>query len=56
MSEIALGRSVQRITYYTLPDAAWDRRAGLHDIDLGLDLDLEGEIYGVRWGAAACWT
>lgn len=49
VSSIPLGRAVRAVAYYTLPNAAWDRRAGSHDVDYGLDLDLDGETYGMIW-------
>ena len=50
MTKIAAGRGIRSVTYFTLPDAAWNRRPGLHDLDYGLDLDLDGEVRGVIWG------
>ncbi len=50
VSNVPLGRAVRAVTYYTLSNAAWDRRAGVHDVDNGLDIDLEGETFGMIWG------
>lgn len=50
MTSIPPDRTVRAIAYYTLSNAAWDRRAGLHDLDYGLELDLEGETWGLIWG------
>jgi hypothetical protein len=49
MSDIPLHRRLRGVRYYTLPDAAWDRHPGLHDLDFGFELDFDGEVRGFTW-------
>ena len=49
MREPIVGQTVRRVVYYNLPNAAWDRFAGLHVTDFGLDLEFDDSILGVTW-------
>jgi len=49
MSDLPLGRPLRRVTYHNLPNMWWARVPGLHVIDYGLDLDLDGETWGIDW-------
>ncbi len=44
-----VGHPVRAVTYSTLPNSAWDRRSGLHQLDFGFDLTFENEIWRVTW-------
>jgi len=35
-----------------LPDAAWDRHEGVHEVDFGVEFDLDGEVWGLIWGSS----
>lgn len=49
MAMIPLGLKVERVVYFTLPNAAWDRQPGLHDLDFGLDVTLGDGVVGIVW-------
>jgi hypothetical protein len=43
------GRPLRAVTYYNLPNTNWQLRPGLHVVDFGLDLELDGEVWMVTW-------
>ncbi len=49
MNGIPTGGRLGSVTYVNLHDAAWDRRLGLHALDFGLDLVVDGETWGLVW-------
>jgi hypothetical protein len=49
MNPFPPGRSIRGVTYFNLPNAAWDRRQGLHSLDFGMDLDFDGDLWRVSW-------
>jgi hypothetical protein len=48
MAGSADGR-LQSVTYYNLPDAAWDRVSGLHSVDFGIDVVVDGQVWSMSW-------
>lgn len=45
------GRPLRAVTYYNLPNTNWQLRPGLHVVDFGLDVMLDGEVWMVTWAA-----